>query len=415
MSLRSRISLLLAALMAAPVMAQETPKPSLDEGTKATVLMEVTSILESVAFVPGVDFDKWDAMVQENEEHLNGAKSPEDLAVVVNQMFQKFGLSHILLFSPVAAERRSTNQMVGLGVRVQLEEKGVRVVRVFAEGAAAGAGIKPGDLIIEADGEPIKDTARLSGKEGQPVKLKIDRNNVIIEREVVRKKFATIIPEELAWPTREVAHVTVPSFDAEYNAERVQELMTRAATAKGIILDLRGNGGGRVINLLHLASFFLTREQPIGTFVDRNAIDKYTEQTGAQFSNVVEVAEWSKTKVFPLRRNRDPFQGKVTVLIDGATGSASEMMAAALQEYKGAKIIGSKSAGAVLASTMRPLSGGFLLQFPLMDYVTIKGHRLEGSGIVPDLPAPTPRFGEVDQGIEHALKVLTENIDKVAA
>src|SRR5690349_21910252 len=105
-----------------------------------------------------------------------------------------------------------------------------------------------------------------------------------------------------------------------------------------------------------------------------------------------------------MTRTKEPFKGDIVVLVDGGSGSASEMMAAALKEQLGAKIVGAKSAGAVLASTMLPLSNGFLLQFPLMDYVTIKGQRLEGTGLVPDVVTPAPKFGEEDKGIAEALK-----------
>jgi carboxyl-terminal processing protease len=291
-------------------------------------------------------------------------------------------------------------------VRIEVEEKGIRVVRVYKDGAADGAGVKPGDLIFEADGKPVRQPADLAGEEGQPVKVKIERAGIIIEREMVRKTFSLVVPEELSFPAKDVALFTLPSFDATYSQENVRDLMTKAEGAKHLILDLRGNGGGRVFNLIHFASFFLTKDQPLGTFVDRPTLEKYTEATGQETADVFKIAEWHKTKLRAMTRTKEPFQGDIVVLVDGGSGSASEMMAAALKEQRGATIIGSKSAGAVLASTMLPLSNGFLLQFPLMDYVTIKGQRLEGTGVVPDIVTPTPKFGEEDKGIAEALRVF---------
>jgi carboxyl-terminal processing protease len=160
-----------------------------------------------------------------------------------------------------------------------------------------------------------------------------------------------------------------------------------------------------------MSSFLLTREQPLGTFVDRGAADKYAEATGEKVADVFKIAAWNESKLRPLRRNKEPFKGDIVVLIDGGTGSASEMIAAALKEHRGATIIGAPSAGAVLASTMRPLHYGFLLQYPLMDYVTIKGKRLEGNGLVPDITAPAPRFGAPDQGVVEAMKVFKNKHD----
>ncbi len=399
----------LFALLATFSIAQPTQGArSFDAKIKQEILDQMQEVLTSVAFVPGVKFDKWPELLSKHKDEIDSSKSPEEFAFVVNTALQQFGFSHILLFSPVAAERRATNKVVGIGVRIEVEEKGIRVVRVYEDGAAHAAGVKAGDLIIEADGKPVRQPGDLAGEEGQAVKVKLDRSGVIIEKELVRKTFTTIVPEELSFPEKDTALLTIPSFDATYNGERVQELMGKLEGAKHLIIDLRGNGGGRVINLLHMSSFLLTREQPLGTFVDKIALQKYTEETGDDKADVFKIAEWSDNKLRPLRRNKEPFKGDVVVLVDGGTGSASEMIAAALKEQRSAKIIGTQSAGAVLASTMRVLDYGFLLQFPLMDYVTIKGRRLEGNGLVPDVIAPAAKFGAADIGVQEALKAFKE-------
>ena len=402
-----RAFVLFLLLIASVAFAQPVDaRHDFDDKTKKEVLADIQEVLTSVAFVPGVDFAKWPEIIGQYQDRIDKASSPDEFAFVVNTAMQKLGTSHMLLFSPMAAEQRATNRMVGIGVRIEIEEKGIRVVRVYDGGAASTAGVKVGDLIIEADGKPVHTPADLAGEEGQAVKVKIDRSGVIIERDMVRKTFTISVPEEIAFPEKDVALLTVPSFDATYNPERVQELMTKAEGAKHMILDLRGNGGGRVINLLHMSSFFLKKEQALGTFVDRTAQEKYEEATGDMHPEVLKIASWYETKLRPLRRNKEPFAGDIVVLVDGGTGSASEMIAAALKEQRDAKIVGEQSAGAVLASTMKVLAGGYMLQFPLMDYVTIKGHRLEGSGLVPDVVAPDSKFGEDDQGVKEALRIF---------
>ena len=76
--------------------------------------------------------------------------------------------------------------------------------------------------------------------------------------------------------------------------------------------------------------------------------------------------------------------GKMAVLINRGSASASEIAAAALNECVGAPLIGQKSAGAVLASVYGSLPSGFSVQYPIDDYVTIKGVRLEKSPREPD-------------------------------
>jgi len=402
-------------LMASFAFAQseeaEPEKPEFTAEMKSDVLQSMELVLTNVAFVPGADFGKWPDMISQYEDQIEKAETPEAFAMLVNRALHEFGFSHILLFSPQAADRRRTNEIVGIGVRIQMEEGGIRVVRVFEGGAAITADVRVGDLIFEADGQKLDNTALLTGNEGQPVKIKLERDGEILEKELIRKRYSTVIPAELFWPEEKVAHLIVPTFDAPYSQTDIKDLMDKAKDAELLILDVRGNGGGRVANLRHLASYFLTYEEPLGTFVDRRSVEVYESESGKAFTDVLAVAQWKSGNLKPLRRNVEPFQGHVSVLIDGATGSASEMIAAALHEYRKAEVIGLPSAGAVLASQMHPIEHGFLIQIPLMDYVTIKGHRIEGTGLTPDVIAPPNRYGEKDIGVAEAIRVFREHKD----
>ena len=89
--------------------------------------------------------------------------------------------------------------------------------------------------------------------------------------------------------------------------------------------------------------------------------------------------------------------------MNGATGSASEMAASALKTHVNALLIGEKTAGAVLPSMMMPLRDGrgFWVQYPVTDYVSINGQRLEGSGVSPDVEMETAAYS--DRGDETVL------------
>lgn len=410
-SLSRTAALFAIALMASFALAQNTEEVEFTVEQKTELLENMEAILTNMAFVPGADFKLWPDMIAKFEEPLAESENPAAFAMIINRALREFGFSHILLFSPQAATRRRTNEIVGIGVRIQIEEVGIRVTRVFEGGAAIDADVHVGDLIFEADGEKLDTTAMLTGKEGEPVTIKLDRDGEIIEKVLVRKRYSTIIPAELFWPEENVAHLIVPTFDSPYRSSQIKELMKQAEDAELLILDVRGNGGGRVANLRHLSSYFLTYEQPLGTFIDRRAIDKFEEETGETVYEVTQVADWYDRKLTPMRRNFAPFQGEVAVLIDRATGSASEMIAAALKEQRGSKVIGMPSAGAVLASVMQPLKHGFLIQVPMMDYVTIKGFRIEGNGITPDVIAGPKRFGEKDIGVSEAIRIFKEKHD----
>ncbi|MCH7904564.1 MAG: PDZ domain-containing protein [Armatimonadetes bacterium] len=404
---RMTLATVVASLIATLAFAQsegEAQQDKVSEREKERVLTAMERVITRMAYVPGVDFGEWPTMIEEYREQIDEATTRGEFVTEVNRALQNFGFSHIVLFSPQSAQRRFQQEMVGIGVRIQQEENGIRVVRVFEDGAAAKEGVRVGDLLFEADGKPIRGPLDLAGEEGEPVTVKINRDGEILEKTLVRKKFSLIIPEELKWVEDNVAHLIVPSFDVSYDRKRLQGFIAEANDAEMIILDLRGNGGGRVANLLHLASFFLHREEPLGTFIDRTMEAKYLEDTGEEAKDIFAIAEWSTQKVRPLKRNIEPFDGEIVVLVDGASASASEMMAAALRDHRGAQIIGSRTAGAVLASMMQRLVNGYLLQFPLTDYVTLSGLRIEGNGLEPSIAAPPHRFGEPDNGVEQALK-----------
>lgn len=376
--------------------------------TKAAVLDRMGQIITKNAFAGGADFSKWPELLASNRDAIDKADTPEGFVNEVNRILMKFGFSHIQLNSPRAATQRKEQKLVGLGVRIEFIPEGGRIMDLFPGGPAENAKIEVGEIILESNGVLPKSPADIAGPEGTLLKLKVKGTNGVIRNvEVVRKAFSTIIPESLTWPKPTVAMLKIPTFDVGYNAENVKKLVGEAQKAKSLILDLRSNGGGAVLNLLQLAGMLLPENTAMGTFINRQTVDKYKDATGKDGKDLVAVAQWAEVKLRPFKSQVTPFKGNVVVLINGGTGSASEMIAAALREVRGAKVVGTKSAGAVLASIMAQLPNGYVLQFPFNDYVTIKGLRLEGNGVTPDVEAPTPRSRlDSDKGIEAALKAL---------
>ncbi len=408
---------LLCAVGLAAYAQESAPKPDVaapkfGQEVKTQVLEQMDKVLTRLAFVPGVDFSKWQEMESRNDKAIKESKTEAEFVTAVNQALRKFGFSHIVLYSPKFAEQRRNRKMVGLGVRIQIEEGGIRVTSVIAGSGAEKAGILPGDLIFEADGKKVSGPTDLTGDENTKVlvsvKREVEKQLKELKIAVVRLPFSTVVPESIAWPEKGIAVVKIPTFDVGYDKDNVAKVMTEALKAKSMVLDLRGNGGGQVRCLLDLAGYLLPNDNPLGTFVSRTMVDKYKKETGKPGDDVKAIAEWSDDKLRPMRHDIEPFSGRVAVLVDGGTGSASEMLAAALREHRASVLVGSKSAGAVLASVMMPVKPGYLLQFPVTDYVTIGGYRIEGAGLVPDIAAPVTRFGEKDKGVEEAIKWLKD-------
>ena len=398
------VSLAAVALFASTLAIAQSPGTPITQDQKDNVLRDMEDVITRRAYVPGVDFSKWPALVKKHQAKIDEAKDQANFTGVMNEALREFGFSHIVLFSPQAADARQNRKMAGLGIRIQPEDKGLRIVLVFPGTPAEEVGMRPGDLIVAGDGKPVKSTADLAGEVGSKVKVTVEREGVKKDFNITRRMFQTDLPETLNWVNSETAILTIPTFDLGFTRPRVADLMVDALKAKNLILDLRGNGGGRVDNLLYLAGYFFDETKPIGTFVNRKMADDFSKETGQPATDAISVAKWTSDRLKTFGPRAERFAGKVAVLVNEGTGSASEMMAAALRENMDAKLIGSKTAGAVLASQMRPISEKFMLQFPLMDYVTIKGYRIEGNGLKVDEEAPLPKFGEKDKAISIAQK-----------
>jgi carboxyl-terminal processing protease len=401
----------LAAAQEVPVKPAPPTAKVLSENTKARVLIRVQSILQKYAFAPGVDFEQLPDIIKAERENIDKAKTETEFVASVNSALRKYKISHISLFTPKFGEERKTQKKSGLGIRLEVTERGYVISHVVEGGGAEEAGLHAGDLIVSCDGKPVKTIDDLAGEDGQVSRVVVRRMEGGKEMEVTisvkRKPFSLVVKESLEMKG-DVAVVTIPSFDNSYDLENVDKIMGQALKSKGIVLDLRNNGGGRVTNLLHLAGYFVPREQPIGKWVSRSTVVNYEKQN-PKTTDVLELAKFSKQEVVPFASEGGVYKGAVAVLINGGTGSASEMMTQALVELRGAEVIGSKSAGAVLASVMREVEGGdgFWIQYPMLDYVSIKGYHLEGNGIKPKVERTTPRFGESDSGLEAALNWIS--------
>jgi carboxyl-terminal processing protease len=401
----------LALLAVAPASYAQRPHsteadaPVWNQAAKNQVLEKMSNMILTSAYVPGIDFSKWEAVVAKIKPEAEKAKSEEEFAGIVNAgLRDAFQISHINLIPPRAVENRVTGKMVGIGIRINLVEDGVQVTSTVPGAPAQKAGIEPGDVIMEADGHHVDGPTYIAGPEGTSVNLKVKKGDgtTIKMYKVTRASFNTKQPEELIWldkDAKSTAVVKINTFDLSYSRDNVDAIMQKAMGAKNLIIDLRNNGGGAVGNMMHFLATVLPQGTAIGTFVNKRMVDEFVEKTKGDKNNLSGIAEFSPDKVKVGRNNFGPYKGHVVVLVNGGSGSASEITAEALKELAGASIVGEKSAGAVLVSIMGDLPHNFNIQFPISDYVSMKGVRLEANGVAPDLEAKSVAFvkhGEVD-------------------
>lgn len=261
------------------------------------------------------------------------------------------------------------NTTTGIGVVIEEHEKGIQIVNTFEGGAAIGAGIMPGDIIIEVDGVSTEKmsiqhaSSLITGKEGTVVQLVVWKASTNKKQtyKLTRKKFQVpVVTKQLLFGN--VGYIGINSFSDD-GATLVQEakkaLQKQGATS--YILDLTNNGGGYV----H------TAEELIGLFP--NSPDAYYLQTRGQSGLVKSVPH---TSLFPKNTK---------VLVNGFSASASEMTAAALLDQKSAKLYGQRTYGKGSMQTFYNLSDGSYLKLTVANFTGPKGTIINKTGVNPNV------------------------------
>jgi carboxyl-terminal processing protease len=263
-------------------------------------------------------------------------------------------------------------------------------------------------MITLIDGKLPNTPLALQGENGSEATLKVKgADGVERELKLKREPHSLARPDILTWKGEDTAILKIHSFQRGYERKEIERMLSEAAKAKYLLLDLRSNGGGAINNLNHLLSMLLPEEVEIGTFVSRASSDQYAKaHEGKVETDPVTIAKGTTSKFKTRKGAVAPFPGKIAVLLNRGSASASEICAAALREHLKSPVVGVSSAGAVLASVFRRLPHGYEIQYPISDYVTRDGIRLESNPIIPDVEVTERATEESDPSVEKALEKL---------
>lgn len=261
------------------------------------------------------------------------------------------------------------------GVGMVLEQSGsfVKVVKVIPDSPASKAGIKADDLIVSVDGESVQGmalevvVAKIKGPAGTQVKIGIERIGrsgelyftLVRQRIVIQSVSYKILDSN-------VGYLKLEDF-SETADDRVREIVSnfRAWGIKSLVLDLRGNPGGYLDSAVDIADTLL----PVGAEIV--TVDYRRE------ADVTEIAV------------RSGFEGKIAVLVDGNSASASEIVAGALKGRSNVRVFGVTTFGKGLVQEFVRFQEGDGLKLTIAEYFGPGGLKIQAKGVVPDVEVRT--------------------------
>jgi carboxyl-terminal processing protease len=290
----------------------------------------------------------------------------------------------------------------GLGIEVSMENGLIKVVSPIDDTPAAHAGLKPGDLITNLDGNAVQGMTlpeaveKMRGPVNSDITLTIRREgrepfDVKLTRAVIKIKSVRSHLEG-----GNIGYIRITSFNEQTDVglNNAMKNLKQEANNKliGVVLDLRNNPGGLLDQAVAVSDAFLDQGEIVSTRGRRpDDAQRYNARPG-------DIAE------------RLP----VAVLINGGSASASEIVAGALQDHHRAILIGTRSFGKGSVQTIIPLAGHGAMRLTTARYYTPSGRSIQARGIEPDIVVDAAKIEHVAKKEDKSAQTGGEKNDKSA-
>jgi carboxyl-terminal processing protease len=272
----------------------------------------------------------------------------------------------------------------GVGMEVTMENNKLLVVSPIEDTPAFKAGIKPGDWIVEIDGEPtdkmtlFQAVKKLRGKPGTKVTLTIFRKGVDkpFKVELIRDliKVKSVKTKELE--NGKIGYIRLTQFQ-ENSAQEFEKALLAFRNKEGIIIDLRNNPGGLLTSAVSIASMLLPKGKLIVYTQGRDPKNK--EEFYSQSDPIVD-------KKVP-----------IAVIVNKGSASASEILTGALKDNNRAIIVGDTTFGKASVQTLIPLPDGSGIKLTIAHYYTPSGNLIMNKGITPDIIVKVSEDEEIER------------------
>lgn len=266
---------------------------------------------------------------------------------------------------------KASGVFCGIGAYMSQNSKtGVlTIIGVVSGGPAEKAGVKKGDILVEVDGENIENkdisyiVSKVKGKEGTSVEIALQRKNAAqllkmkIERKVIRDN--TVSHKML---DNNIGYISVSGFEEVTEKQfikAVDDLENKGE--KGLIIDLRDNGGGLLNTAIGMLDRLLPKELVVYTKDKQGMAQEY------------------------YTKDKQEVNVPIVILVNGNSASASEVFSGALKDYGKAKLIGTKTFGKGIVQSSFELQDKTAIKFTTSKYYTPKGNNIHGKGFEPDM------------------------------
>lgn len=427
--------------MTTNAMARPAMSVQLVPEDRRAILENVLSALRKRFYSPEKLNGDWQTAVERRRAQIESAATADEFEKAMSDLLAELHTSHVGFFHS-SARRASSRAALSAAYLADETPHGKRWIfqDVHSGGAASIAGIQPGDILLSVDRREMIPPEHPVFAMGTQAEVEIvgandDRRAVAVN--VARpkgKKLHFVEPtlvegRQLGKGIGYLKIAMFPDMVGVKVANEISTAVTKLGPVESLIIDLRGNTGGG-LGALRVMSLLTPDRIPVGFALDRRRVTANLESEKQGFRRFSRIPSSTKAlwllavqfapammtkKPIVLQTEglgKQPFHGRIILLVDRHTASAAEMIVAFARENRLATIAGEKTAGRLLSATSVKVGNGFRLALPTGAYYTWKGSVLEGTPIEPDhvieFDWRQRRLGR-DQQLELATVLLEKN------
>ncbi len=336
----------------------------------------------------------WKALGAKYRDEAAAAPDADKLYEVINKMLAELEVSHLAAMRTAREDITDSSKKEGvIGIMIGAVQDKIYISSVIPDGPAAKAGVKKGWLVTGRNGIPFSDLedANLKTVAGEAVTFDfLDLNDRPVSLSIIPAKRSIVKFVEAHELDNGVLYIRLAGFDRK-SVKLLRKKLKEYSEAPGLVLDLRSNPGGKLRACKIAVGHFFPDNVELGTFIHRSGKEKENDSIDFLTLN---------------------YDRPMVILVNSRSGSASEIFSHILQYHHRAKVVGQKTAGAVLAAFELGLPDGGKIVVPVSDYIGLNGKRLEGTGVIPDKVVSVMTLYDIREGKDRELEAALEILKK---